>query len=180
VRKAGSWYMLVDGHFCNKAEENYSPIEGEATALAKGLQDTKYYTIGCKNLYVVTDHSALVTVLGDQSMADVENPRLARIKEKTLWWQFKILNTPRNKQLAADALSRRSKLPAALYNLSVTENNDADEDFLADMKARIDDIEAGVHTVMRTDEIKVITWDRLYEAAQEEPLMVKLMEVVQT
>jgi hypothetical protein len=47
------------------------------------LQDAKYYTMGCKNLYVVTDHSALVTVLGDQSMADVKNPRLARIKEKS-------------------------------------------------------------------------------------------------
>ena len=46
------------------------------------------------------------------------------------------------------------------------------------MKARIDAIEAGVHAVIRTDEIKVITWDRLYEAAQEEPLIVKLMEVV--
>ena len=74
------WWTL-----CNKAEENSSPIEGEATTVAKGLQDTKYYTMGCKNLYVVTDHSALVMVLGEQSIADMENPRLARIKEKTLW-----------------------------------------------------------------------------------------------
>ena len=37
--------------------------------------------------------------------------------------------------------------------LLVTDNNDADVDFIADMKARIDDIEAGVHNVMRTDEI---------------------------
>ena len=98
------WWTL-----CNKAEENYSLIEGEATALAKGLQDTKYYTMGCKNLYMATDHSTLVNVLGDQSMADVENPRLARIKENKLWWQFKIFHTPGKKQLVADALSRRSK-----------------------------------------------------------------------
>ena len=68
-------------------------------------------------------------------MADVENSRLARIKENTLWWQFKILHTPGKKQVAADALSRRSKLPAALYKLSVTVNNDEDdENFLADIK----------------------------------------------
>ena len=152
--------MLAGGHFCNKAEQNYSPIEGEATAVAKGLQDTKYYAMGCKNLYVATDHSALVTVLREQSMADVENHRLARIKEKTLWWQFKILHTPGKKQLAADALSRRSKLPAALYRLSVTDiNDDEDEDFLTDITARIDAMEAGVHAVMRTDEINVITWN---------------------
>jgi hypothetical protein len=87
--------------------------------------------------------------------------------------------TPGKKRLAADALSQRSKLPAALYKLPVTvDNNDEDEDFLADMKARIDDMEAGVHAVMRTEKIKVMTWDRFYEAVQEEPLMVKLMEVV--
>jgi hypothetical protein len=33
--------VLTGGHFCNKADENYSLIEGEATAVAKGLQDTK-------------------------------------------------------------------------------------------------------------------------------------------
>ena len=33
-------------------------------------------------------------------------------------------------------------------------------------------------TVMKMGEIKVITWGRLHEAAQEEPLIVKLMEVV--
>ena len=101
--------VLAGGQFCNKDEENYSPIDGKAIAVAKGLQDTKYYTMGCKNLYMATDHSALVNVLGDQSMADVENPRFARIKENKLWWQFKILHTPGKKQLVADALSRRSK-----------------------------------------------------------------------
>jgi hypothetical protein len=43
--------------------------------------------MGCNQLYVATDHKSLACVLGDQSLADVENPRLARIKEKTLWWQ---------------------------------------------------------------------------------------------
>ena len=42
------------------------------------------------------------------------------------------------------------------------------------MKAKIDDMEAGVHAGMRKDENKLIRWDRLYETAQEEPLMVKL------
>jgi hypothetical protein len=42
--------LLAGGPFCNKAEENYSLIEGKATAVAKGLQDTKYYMMGCKNL----------------------------------------------------------------------------------------------------------------------------------
>ena len=76
---------MAGGHFCNKAEQNYSPIEGEATAVARGLHDTKYYTMGCKHLYVATDHKSLVCVLSDQALADVENPRLARIKESSPW-----------------------------------------------------------------------------------------------
>ena len=76
-------------------------------AIARGLEDTKYYTMGCKHLFVATDHKPLVSVLGDQSLADVQNPRLARIKEKILWWQFTIIHTSGKLQLAADALSRR-------------------------------------------------------------------------
>jgi hypothetical protein len=41
--------VLAGGQFCNQAEQNYSPIEGEATAVARGLHDAKYYTMGCKN-----------------------------------------------------------------------------------------------------------------------------------
>jgi hypothetical protein len=41
--------MLAGGAFCNPAEKNYSPIEGEGTTIFKGLQDTRYYTLGCKN-----------------------------------------------------------------------------------------------------------------------------------
>ena len=99
-------------------------------------------------------------------MADVENPRLARIKEKTLWWQFKIIHTPGKKQLAADALSRRkSKLPAVLYRVSVTSKYDDDaEEIIEDIKIRLvnastdpdlqgsidPDLQGSVHTVMRT------------------------------
>ena len=39
---------------------------------------------GCKNLYGATDHQPLVTNIGKQSVADVPNKRLARIKEKTM------------------------------------------------------------------------------------------------
>ena len=46
--------VLAGGAFCNQAEKNYSPIEGEATAIFKGLKDTKYYTLGCMNLYPLT------------------------------------------------------------------------------------------------------------------------------
>ena len=131
--KEGWKLVLCGGHFCNKAEQNYSPIEGEATAIAKGLEDTKYYTMGCKQLYVATDHKPLVSVLGDQSLADVQNPRLARIKEKTLWWQFTIVHTPGKLQMAADALSRRKG--ATIYKVSILDTDDEELGVMEDMKS---------------------------------------------
>ena len=91
--------------------------------------------MGCKHLFVATDHKPLVSVLGDQSLADVQNPRLARIKEKTLWWQFKIIHTPGKLQLAADALSRRKG--ATAYTVLVCNNIDDEEEVMEDIRSRL-------------------------------------------
>ena len=65
----------------------------------------------------------------------MENPRLARIKERTLWWQLRIIHTPGKLQLAADALSRRkSKLPANLYRLSAADSDAGEDDVVADLQ----------------------------------------------
>ena len=79
---------MAGGAFCKPAKNNYSPIEGEATAVMKGLKDTKYYTLGCRDLYVATDHQPLLAILGEKSMADIDidNKRLVKLKEKTMWW----------------------------------------------------------------------------------------------
>ena len=170
--KDGWRLVLAGGHFCNKAEKNYSPPEGEAAAVARGLEDSKYYTLGCKDLWVATDHSSLVSILGDQSLADVENPRLARIKERTLWWKFKMVYTPGKKQLAADALSRRRKLPAMLYSARL---NDIDEEYLAfqDVSDQLK-----VLATLSSDKIEVISWDKVYDATVVDPVLVKLAEII--
>ena len=90
------WWRLVlaGGSFCKPAEKNHSPIEDEGTSIFKGLQDTKYYTLGCQKLHVATDHQPLVNTLGKQSVAHVANKRLARIKEKTMCWRFEMIYNP--------------------------------------------------------------------------------------
>ena len=69
--------VLVGGAFCKPTERNYSPGEGDATAIFKGLQDG----IGCKKIKISTDHQPLVTTLRKQSVADMPKKRLAKIKE---------------------------------------------------------------------------------------------------
>ena len=40
-------------------------IKGEALAVAWGLEQTRYFTQGCDNLVVITDHKPLVKIFGD-------------------------------------------------------------------------------------------------------------------
>ena len=47
-----------------------------------------------------------LTTIGKQSVADVPNRRLARIKEKTMCWRFEMLYNPGKLHSAADGLSR--------------------------------------------------------------------------
>jgi hypothetical protein len=113
--------VLAGGAFCSKAEQNYSPIEGEATAIVKGLKDTKYYTLGCKELYVATDHKPLVGIFDNKNLADIDNKRLARLKEKTNRWKFTTVYNPGESQQAADAISRCKPL----HNMYVSEHDGA-------------------------------------------------------
>ena len=56
---------------------------------------------------VATDHKPLLSFLNDRAMDVVVNPRILRIKERTLAWQFDMDYVPGGKQDAADVLSRK-------------------------------------------------------------------------
>ena len=72
--------------------------------MAVGLEQSKYYTLGCPRLYVATDHKPLVGILCDRALDTIPNPRIVSIKERTLWWGFEILYVAGKNQQAADAL----------------------------------------------------------------------------
>ena len=111
---------MAGGRFTIPAEGNYSPVEGEALAVAVGLESSRYYTLDCQQLYVATDHKPLLSILNDRALDTIVNPRLLRLKERTLPWQFDMVYVPGGRQAAADALSRKKSL-AVLAALSVCE-----------------------------------------------------------
>ena len=62
------WRVTLAGsRSLSSAERRYAPIEGEALAVAWGLEQTKYFTQGCDNLVVVTDHKPLTKIFGDRT-----------------------------------------------------------------------------------------------------------------
>ena len=103
----GGWKITLAGsRFLSSAEQRYAAIEGEALAVAWGLEQTHYFTQGCDKLLVVTDHKPLVKIFGDRTLDEITNSRLFRLKQRTLLWRFTIKHLPGTSNHVADATSR--------------------------------------------------------------------------
>ena len=100
--------MLAGSRFCTGAESRYAPVEGEAQGILLALENTKYYTLGNPHLVIATDHKPLIKLFGDRKLGDIPNPRLARLKEGTLRWDFKIIHIPGKLNFGPDTLSRQA------------------------------------------------------------------------
>ena len=101
------WRITLCGsRFLKKSEERYAPIEGEALAVAWALEQTRYFTMGCDDLVVVVDHKPLTKILGDRALDEISNPRIFRIKQRTLPWIYRIMWLPGKNNQFSDATSR--------------------------------------------------------------------------
>ena len=90
-----------------KFELNWCPGEGLAVVYAQyALNKTRHFVLGCKRLYVATDHKPLLVTFNNRNLEQVENPRLRRLKEKTKIFNFKMIHVPARKHAGPDALSR--------------------------------------------------------------------------
>ena len=104
---SSGWKITLAGsRFLQNAEKNYAAIEGEALALAWALEQTRYFTQGCSNLMVITDHKPLVKIFRDRTLDQITNTRLFRLKQRTLPWYFEISYLPGKTNHMADAMSR--------------------------------------------------------------------------
>ena len=98
--------VLAGGRFTRPSESRYSPTEGECLAVVDALHKARHFVLGCDDLLVATDHQPLLGLLNDKSLADIGNPRLLSLKEKTLWFRFKVIYVPGRKHCGPDYMSR--------------------------------------------------------------------------
>ena len=74
--------------------------------MAYGLNQCRMFVLGSPDLIVAVDHKPLTKILNDRSLDNIENPRLLRLKEKTLQFEYKIIHIPGSSNTTADMMSR--------------------------------------------------------------------------
>ena len=101
------WRITLAGsRFPRDSEDDYAPIEGEGLAVAWSLEQTKFFTLGCNDLKVITDHKPLIPIFNKRRLDEIENTRLLRIKKRTLRWRFDIGYVPGILNPFSNAISR--------------------------------------------------------------------------
>jgi len=114
------WQVTLAGsRFLMGPEQRYVAIEGEALAIAWALEQTRYFTLGCEKLTIATDHKPLVAIFGDKDLNQISNPRIFRLKQRTLQWFFQMVYLPGKTNSAADAVSRHPS-PSGVQTVDVS------------------------------------------------------------
>ena len=67
---------LFTSRYLTPTEARYSPVEGEALAVAYGLEKCKHFILGTENLIVTVDHKPLIGLFTNRNLEDISNPRL--------------------------------------------------------------------------------------------------------
>jgi len=152
--KDGWRITLAGSRFLRPEETRYAPVEGEALAIAWSLEQTRYFTQGCDNLLIITDHKPLTKLFGDRTLDEITNPRLLRIKQRTLLWRFSIQYMPGADNHFSDATSR--------HPVESPEDFDCQErNFMNGLRAHVDEIDT-METELATiasQELRAITWN---------------------
>ena len=106
----------------------------------------------------------LVKLLCDRSLHNIPNPRLLRLKEKTLLYKYTIKHIPGAANVGPDALSR--------HPTSNTDKPDDLEDRIHASIAHVADNSEGLHP------FRALTWSRIAQASCLDPTLQRLADVI--
>ena len=74
------------------------------------MEKTAYFTLGCSDLTVGTDHKPLISIVNETGIGDIKTPRQQRLKERLMRWNLKATYIPGKLLGGTDALSRYSMM----------------------------------------------------------------------
>ena len=166
----GHWRLVLAGsRFTSDAESRYAPVEGEALAVAYALKQCRLFVVGSTELIVAVDHKPLTKILNDRSLDAIENPRILRLKEKTLPFNYKIIHVPGSTNSTADMMSR--------YPCKSTPVSLADDELMMDESATY--TYAASHVTTNTNSF-VVSWEDINKSSMVDEECCLLKEAVQS
>lgn len=102
-----TWKLIQCGsRFLTETESRYAMIEIELLGITWAVTKCRIYLLGQDSFKIVTDHKPLLSILNDQTLDGIENPRLQRLKEKIAGYSFVAEWKKGSDHLIPDALSR--------------------------------------------------------------------------
>ena len=146
--------------------------------VVEGLQKAKHFILGCEKLIVAVDHKPLLGLLNDKSLADIDNPRLLMLKEKTLWFKFQVVWVPGRNNSGPDFMSRvrnettKQARINCILGFSRTNNEALWEDNVINEVDIIDSVVASINT------FDAITFEKVKREVQVDEEMSKLVEAI--
>ena len=167
-----------------KSEQNYWPVEGEALAVKWSLEDTRFFTWGCKDLHIQTDHRPLVKLMDAKPLDDIDNSRILTFIERTMPWRFSIKYVPGTSIPGPDATSRNPNVKA-----DYDDEDDTDPYTGVKMGATAleimmvscepDELEDGIIASARAslEPIQAVTWERVQEETEKDSYMMELIQL---
>lgn len=107
MQKHGDRWRLVQcgSRFLTDTESRYSVIELEMLALVWSVRKCRTYLAGL-TFEAVLDHRPLIPILNNKMLADIENPRLQRLRQSLMAYRFTASWRSGSKHCVPDALSR--------------------------------------------------------------------------
>ena len=175
--------VLAGGRFTSPAESRYYPTEGELLAVVDALYKARHFVLGCPRLTVAVDHLPLLGILSDRSLADIDNPRLLLLKEKTLWFRFSTIHVPGKFHCGPDYMSRnaidkeqttKQARISCLTGLAMNGDNEG--------SPMIDGLEKCIKqgTIAAIECLEAVTFEKIKEAVTRDNLSQELMEAIIT
>ena len=169
------WQLIFAGsRFLKDPETRYSPIEGEALAVAFALEQTRMFVVGCPHLIIATDHKPLVPILNNRRLDLIKNPRLLRLRERTLMYSYIAQHIPGPLNFAADATSRNPSSDAEMRTLFVSMSSMDSEDH-GDAEA----IHSALVNAVISQDDDIVSWNRVREAASKDDLCMSICAAIE-
>ena len=171
--------VLAGGRFTKPAESRYSPVEGEMLGVVEGLYKAKHFVLGCEKLIVAVDHKPLLGLLNDKSLAEIDNPRLLMLKEKTLWFNFQVMWVPGRTNSGPDFMSRvrndttKQARINCILGFSRTKKKEARSD-----DVQINEVDIIDSIVASLETFDAITFDKVKKEVQKDQEMLKLVDAI--